>query len=273
MDHRSITIEFETLNDLKKEFTSNLIHGGTFVHGVTDVSEREEVELVIRHPEDGGEIQFPASVVWVKEGEGVGLSIKNFGPDQREEISGFMLRSLPSKLSRPPVDLPEGHPSDAAAPDALPPDPTSPEDDSPRRSGEAPKPLNLHERLRGLSGPEQQKIAKGVNANERIVLERIYGKMVWEAILRNPQVTVPEVARIAKMGALPKHLFEVIGANTALLRVPQVRRALLGNPKTPLGLVDKVLRLAPHAELRVIPRQPGYPQSVRERARRLLQNT
>jgi hypothetical protein len=237
MKRPEIRATFEDLESLVRELDTNLRHGGTFVRGAAGLNERDEVELVVVHPIGNAEIRFVASVVWVvREGDdaGVGVAVRDFGVTQREQINKFI----------------HGAPTPSEAPKA--------------------SSANPYEKLRGLSGPEQQKIAQGGNVNERIQIERIYGKMVWEAILRNPRVTVPEVARIAKMGALPKHLFEIIGANTAFLRVPQVRRALLGNPKTPPALAEKVLRLAPRAELKLIPGQPSYPHSVRAKARQLL---
>ena len=35
-------------------------------------------------------------------------------------------------------------------------------------------------------------------------LERLYGKQVWESLLHNAKVTVPEVARIARKGTIPR---------------------------------------------------------------------
>ncbi len=133
-------------------------------------------------------------------------------------------------------------------------------------------PLNAHERLRGLSPAEQYKIARDGEINERIVLERLYGKGVWEALLANPRLTPPEVARIARMGSLPRPQLEHILTNPAWLASPQVRRALLSNPRLPRDGVDKVLRATPKAELRLIPKQVSYPPGVRELATRLLKS-
>ena len=86
-------------------------------------------------------------------------------------------------------------------------------------------PANVQERLRGLSVAEQLRVARGGSVTERVVLERLYGKIVWEALLRNTHVTVPEVARLARLGTLPRPLLELIVGNPAWLQVPQVRRA------------------------------------------------
>jgi hypothetical protein len=133
-------------------------------------------------------------------------------------------------------------------------------------------PLNAHERLRGLSPVEQLKVAREGEVNERIVLERLYGKFVWEALLSNPRLTPPEVARIARMGQLPRPQLEHILANNAWLQQPQVRRALLANPRVSREGIEKVLRATPKAELRLVPKQTAYPPAVRDIASRLLKS-
>jgi hypothetical protein len=129
---------------------------------------------------------------------------------------------------------------------------------------------NVHERLRGLNLANQLKLASTGELHERIVLERLYGKNVWETLLRNPRLTAPEIARIARMGALPRVLLEIIITNNAWLQVPEVRRALLGNPRLATDQIVKVLRLTPKHELRLAAVQTAYPFAVRNAAKMLL---
>lgn len=159
-----------------------------------------------------------------------------------------------------------GHLDDLAALD---------EAEDPDEAGDGPTtgaglPAPVHVRLRNLSVAEQLKIAHRGEHRERVVLERMYGKLVWDALLRNPRITVPEVARIARMGTLPKPLAELIASNAAWLQVPEIRRALLGNPRLPAELIPRLLRILPRHELRLLPTQTAYPAAVRDWARRLL---
>jgi Tfp pilus assembly protein PilZ len=244
MKSASLEIRFANLDAFNAEFVRNLCHGGTFVRGVADYSENEACVVSFVHPNSGEVITFPATVVWVVptgDDRGVGIAIRDFNAEIRDQIRCFFQ---------------EG---EAAS-------------ERPDKPKDAKRNLSPQERLRGLSTTEQLKVARGGVTPDRIVLERLYGKTVWEPILRNPRVTVPEVARIANMGALPKHLFELIGSNTAWIRVPQIRRALLGNPKSPPQVVDKVLRVAPRSELRLIVRQSNYARVIRDKAKRLLMN-
>jgi hypothetical protein len=129
---------------------------------------------------------------------------------------------------------------------------------------------NLHERLRGLTLVEQIKRAQKGEVSERIVLERIYGKTVWEPLLRNPRITGPEVARIARMGALPRPMIELICGNGTWLQIPEIRRALLGNPRLGTDQILRVLRLLPRHELALATKTTAYPLPVRDAAKRLL---
>jgi hypothetical protein len=115
-------------------------------------------------------------------------------------------------------------------------------------------------------------MARDGDVHERVLLERIYGKLVWEPLLRNPRLGLPEVARIARMGALPRPLIEIIVGNAGWLKSPEVRRALLSNPRLGADQIPRVLRLLARHELRLVPAQTAYPPPVRDAARRLLKD-
>jgi hypothetical protein len=74
------------------------------------------------------------------------------------------------------------------------------------------------------------------------------------------------------MGALPRPLVEIIVGNGAWLQIPEVRRALLSNPRLGVDQITKVLRLMPKHELKLATMQTAYPMSVRDTARRLIKD-
>jgi hypothetical protein len=131
-------------------------------------------------------------------------------------------------------------------------------------------PQNLHERLRGLSLNEQLRMAREGDPHERIVLERLYGKAVWIALLANPRLTIPEVLRMARMGNMPLPQLDTIAGNATWLANAQVRRALLQNSRLPFELARKVLAAMPKPELRLVPTQTAYSMQIRAEAKRLL---
>jgi hypothetical protein len=160
-----------------------------------------------------------------------------------------------------PDDGPEGDPEHGPEDASRPPEP-----------GRTTRTIarNVHERLRGLTLVAQLKLAVSGELHERIMLERLYGKNVWETLLRNPRLTAPEVARIARYGSLPRVLLEQIVGNNAWLQVPEVRRALLSNPRLGTDQIMKVLRLTPKHELKLAAIQTAYPHAVRNAAKMLL---
>ena len=128
---------------------------------------------------------------------------------------------------------------------------------------------NPEEEFHNLPYTDQLKLARTGNQTERTILERLYGKGVWEAPLANPQITVVEVARIACKGGLPQHLLDTIVGNQSWLANAQVRRGLLTNPRLGRAQVDKVLRAMPAHEVKLVPKQSIYGPVVRDAARRL----
>lgn len=129
---------------------------------------------------------------------------------------------------------------------------------------------NRQQRLRNLSPTEQLKVARRGELADRLMVERIYGKQVWEALLQNPRLTVPEVAKIARKGTVPKPLIDLIVDNASWVKAEAVRRALLTNPKLGTDAVLKLLRLTPKHELKLIEKGSAYGAAVREAARKLL---
>lgn len=130
--------------------------------------------------------------------------------------------------------------------------------------------LNMQERVRRLPLHEVHTLARSGQLAERVALERIYGKAVWESLLQNPNLTPAEVARIARMGSLPKPLLESIAARPAWVATSLVRRALLTHPRLGGRSLNTILRALPKAELKLVPKQTAYPARVREAAKRLL---
>jgi hypothetical protein len=235
---QAFRVEFASLEELEHEHEKNLENGGAMAptEAAAEVGELRAAVLV--HP-DGGELALEARVAWVGEQGGrrvVALAFLDFGPETRQRVAGFVA----------------GHREPA---------PT-----------DGDRPQSIHERLRGLTLAEQLKVAREGEATWRMALERIYGKSVWEALLRNPRVTIPEVARIAGMGSLPVPLLELIVANGAWLANSSVRRGLLGNSRVGADAVAKVLRAMPRGELALVPKQTTYSAPIREAARRLLRS-
>lgn len=282
------------------QLARDLSAGGVFVLG-SELTFNDDCDLIVRG--HGGELSFEARCVYVDPQRGAGLELVGFCPAIKEQLAELAraveaapveapLELLdiddPHALQTVPYELADdddGHlaadepPTDAQSDDAS----AEVQDDADAQADadlgdEAQAPLtptqkiarNMHDRLRGLSLIEQLKIAHAGEPSERMVLERMYGKNVWEALLRNPRLTAPEVARLARLGTLPRTLVEVILNNGAWLQIPEVRRALLANPRLGTDQVLRVLRMLPKHELKLASTMTAYPMAVRDAAKRLI---
>ena len=284
------TVELE----LNTAHARDLDAGGVFVPGC-GLQITEECDLLVRAA--AGEMPLVARVVFVDPaGRGAGLEVVGFNPDLRQRIADLAAAPAPTPEPAPlqldldplPADPPfdpeatqpisleemdDADPDDPRSGDTIEDDGTGDDDgdgdteDDAAARARAPM---LHERLRGLTLVQQLKVAHTGEMQERILLERIYGKTVWEALLRNPRLTGQEVARIARMGALPRTLLETIVSNGGWLQIPEVRRALLTHPRLGVDQITRILRLLPKHELKLATAQTAYSLAVREHARRLL---
>ena len=266
--------------DLDPSLARDLSAGGVFVPN-TALALQDECDVVVRAGEQ--ELRLAARVVYVDPAKGSGLELLGFGPAIKEQLAAL----APAPQSTQPIERvdPERDDDDDGDDHDEPAVISSAKPEADQASGEPATaasdadaddatargiPRNVHERLRGLTMAEQLKIAHAGEMHERIVLERMYGKTVWEALIRNPRITAAEIARIARMGSLPRPMIELIVANGAWLQVPEIRRALLSNPRLGTDQILKVLRLMPKHELKICPKQVTYPMAVRDAAKKLL---
>jgi len=237
-----------TAADLERE-RANLERGSVVAAGVTGLPRGADLDVELAFP-SGERLTMP------------GRAVLTTADGTIFAFDGADLAALGRHLAAPGS---QAQPPAAAGQAAEP----AVEGEDAEDGSEAP-PHNVQERLRGLSVVEQLRVARDGTLTERVALERLYGKMVWEALLRNTRVTVPEVARMARMGTMPRPLLELIVANPAWLQVPQVRRALLSNPRLSQEMVHRVLVVLPRDELQLVPQITAYPPSVRMAAKAML---
>jgi hypothetical protein len=249
----------------------DLSAGGVFVPGCA-LALNEECALVVRGA--AGELRLEARVVFLDPGRGAGLELIGFGAEMKEQLWALAGEGGGLALGSGELDLPAedggaaGDGDDRAVGSAA----AAADDECADPGGAAARagPPPSRDRLRYLPLAQQIRRANSAELQERILLERRYGKNVWEALLRNPRLTAPEVARIARMGMLPRPLIELIVGNGAWLQMPEVRRALLANPRLQTDQILRVLRVLPKHELRLAAVQASYPYPVRDAAKRLL---
>jgi hypothetical protein len=251
---RSLTLTVTDGAELQTLFDQDLSKGRAFVHGATGVAEFEACELWLEHA--GRTHKLRAEVVFIKLeglGCGVGLQLSSFDAAALAELTAFV-HTATARAAEPAV--PEG----GAGTESI-------EQEVPERGPV----VSVHDRVRMLTPVEQQKVAANGTLSERVALERIFGPNVWEALLANPRLTLPEVATIARKGTVPRPTIETLAGHASWLAAPEVQRALLSNPRSTAAVIGKVLQVMARSDLVLVARQTSYSHSVRTAAKKKLE--
>lgn len=135
---------------------------------------------------------------------------------------------------------------------------------------EEEKPGNVWDRIRGLSQMEKLLLAVKADRSERALLLQDNDPRVLLSILRNPRITVEEVARLAKSSFLNYQIADVIVKTGQWMASQDVRVGLVNNAKTPPAFALKILPSLPVPELRNIARG-GTSMALKQAALKLLQ--
>ena len=126
------------------------------------------------------------------------------------------------------------------------------------------------DRVRSLSQMEKLLLAVKADRSERAVLLQDNDPRVLLSLLRNPRLTVDEVARIAKSTYLTFQIADVIVKAAQWMSSLDVRLALIHNPKTPQAFALRILPSLPDADVRAIARG-GTSMALKQAALRRLQ--
>jgi hypothetical protein len=268
---------------LRELYDKELRHHRIFVAGRFSLTDREPCSLVLRHP-TGATFTIPAEAVYLKSNDpdaGAGLDLIGLDASRLAELESFVAQPGPGTdivdTSGADAELTSGADTDSADQSKTDADFMEQTDADANvldqscmnSTGTKKGPGNIHERIRQLSLRERESTGRSGMLAERVALERAFGGSVWESLLQNPQLTAPEVARIAKNGSLPIPLVSIIVGNGGWLGSGEVRRALLSNPRVSGLNLDRVLRATPRVELKQVAQMTAYRSEVRAAAQKL----
>lgn len=290
-----LVLNFENRTALLEEYDKNLTHGRAFVADAFGLAVFSPCTLTIEHPETQRKESFACEVVMVLEQgaqRGTAVQFSDRSEANLQRLRLFVEEAAPAQPENPFEDQVTGLnplPSIATADgededhdpeyDALD-EQTNPfgaggEDDTDggpptqERANVASRAL----KLKNLTPQQRMQVARSNIQEDRVLLERMYGSAVWELLLHNPKITLPEVARMARKGTMPRPLLDLIADNEQWVRHSLIRRALLANPRLGADAVQKVLRTLPPRELKLVPQQTAYPPGVRQAATRLMRGS
>jgi hypothetical protein len=270
-----VRLTLEDTPALSREYESNLKHGRAHVPVIVSAERTSAAVLLIERVADGAVLSIPATIAAVFEDgpmRGTVLELVTTDEAKRAQLARFAaggegdVSEDETAEDLPTLDFAPA-PSDAHSDEMSEADQSEDDEDTDSdRATVDPKIV----RIRKLGITERLRLARDGQLEDRVMLERVYSKLVWEDLLRNPGISVPEVARIANKGTAPRHLLELIADNQGWSRQSIVRRALLSNPRIGHDAILKLLRMTPKPELKMITQGTAYPLAVRGAAKKLL---
>lgn len=125
-------------------------------------------------------------------------------------------------------------------------------------------PLSL--RISHMSLQEKLRLTLIGNAAARALLVRDSNRMVSFAAISSPMVTEAEACGIANSRQVGEDILRFIGNKRDWLGNYEVKKALVFNPKTPVGVSMKFLSHLQTADLRVLARSRGVPAALKTAA-------
>jgi len=227
----AFTVAFESEEELREEHRVNLAHGALRLPTAETVALHTTLLVTLRGPW-GGEAFARATAVALLP-DGIALALDG---DPDEQLARLLARA-----------------TDAEADD----------DNQEKRQ-------NAWDRMRGLSQMEKLLLAVKAERSERALLLQDNDPRVLLSLLRNPRLTVDEVARLAKSSFLNFQIADVIVKTTQWMSSLDVRLGLIRNPKTPPAMALQILPTLPEAEIRSIARA-GTNMALKQAALRRLQ--
>ncbi len=235
----AFTAEFESEEELRAEHAANLSMGGLrFI--TTEVVALNAILLVTLRGPWGGE-SFARATVVANLPDGIALAI-----DGNSEEHFARLMTKPAGITETPSVEP------------------------PEQEETTEKRENVWDRVRALSQMEKLLLAVKADRSERALLLQDNDPRVLLSLLRNPRLTVDEVARLAKSTFLNYQIANVIMKTTQWMSTLDVRLGLIHNAKTPPAFALRILPTLPESEVRSIARA-GSSMALKTAALRMLQ--
>jgi hypothetical protein len=138
--------------------------------------------------------------------------------------------------------------------------------DETERSGASPA-----FRIRELDQGARMRLAMKADRAERQILCRDPSPPVLLSLLSNPRLEVEEVLAIVKSTAATAGILERVAGERRWMSSPEIRTAVVRNPKTPTPLAVRLLDTLPITELRDMAKMGSIREDVRRAAFRLYE--
>lgn len=263
-----IRVIYKTINRFKEEYTENISHGGIFIKSTRPLPMHSRVNVSLTIPEREEPIAMSSEVVRrITEEEaknsgiipGFALQFLDFD-EKKKDLDGF-IESLPetkTDIDRAVIHLGE-----------------SPEEEAEEKA-ESEEPVDDEKqeiaasRIKKMSMNEKMILAPKADRVERMALLKDLNPSVARLIIRNPRISDLEIVRIAKDMGTPADVLDAIGKNRKWVQNPEVKSAIVRNPRTPSRLALRQLALLSTKEISLLAKSQHVRENIKREALKVL---
>ncbi|HET6268409.1 MAG TPA: hypothetical protein VFG11_11875 [Acidobacteriota bacterium] len=139
----------------------------------------------------------------------------------------------------------------------------SQEETVPSNSDGATVGQSLHDRIHGMTVNDRVMLAMKADQNERRILMQENNLKINEFLLRNPRITEPEIAWLARNPCVPMQTLLAIINHESWMTLSSIKTSVLVNPRTPAHLAQGMIPSASNADLIKMSQTMGLRQDIR----------
>jgi hypothetical protein len=121
-----------------------------------------------------------------------------------------------------------------------------------------------------MSVKDKMILAPKADRADRAILLRDLNASVARLLIRNPRIAESEIAQIAKDFSVPADVLETITKNRKWIQNPEVRLAIVKNPRTPTPLALVQLNFIQVKDLAFIAKSQHVREAIKNEALKLL---
>lgn len=187
------------------------------------------------------------------------------------DLTRELLASQAAAQEAPEVDEAEGG-TDQLASVSQPGDAATGIDDADEEEPAGEEYLSKYSLAQSMGISEKIKMGLTGDKEWRKILVKDANKLVSSAVIKNPRITESEVLTIIKSGSPNDEVMRLICANKEWVKNYPIRKALIENPKTPLGNALRYLGTMNEKDLSGYAKSRNISSVIATQAKRMLLN-